>query len=251
MRVSTTALALGVLLGASGLMTHGADASTVGRGSREAVKQQRAIPAAQEVARSIKPATDKPAMRFADTAGTPINSAAYTGGLMSCVPYVRLVTGIEIIGNAHTWWASAAGSYARGSRPERGAVMAFRSSGGMRLGHVAVVSRVVSAREVLIDHANWEGPGIRKGTVMRGVSVVDVSDRNDWSAVRVQIGRSDEAYGRVYPTYGFIYNRPDNGQRMMTASTGGFEELAEAPASPHAAHLAEVSGDLALGGARR
>jgi hypothetical protein len=87
--------------------------------------------------------------------------------------------------------------------------------------------------------------------VIRGASVVDVSDRNDWSEVRVQVGRDDSAYGRVYPTHGFIYNRPDNGQRMMTASTGRFEEMAEAPASPHAAHLAEVSADLALGSVRR
>ena len=155
---------------------------------------------------------------------------------------------MDISGNAHTWWANAAGTYARGQRPERGSVLTFRSSGGMRLGHVAVVSRVVSAREVLIDHANWEGPGIRKGSIMRGVSVVDVSDRNDWTAVRVQVGRSDDSYGRVYPTYGFIYNRPDNGGRIMTAGhAGALEEVAEAPASPHAAHLAEVVSDLALG----
>ncbi|MBO1079667.1 CHAP domain-containing protein [Roseomonas sp. 573] len=251
MRFSTTALTLAVLLGTAGLVPQVADAAPTSRGGRETAKQQRAIPVEQSAALSSKPTTDKPAMRMSAAAGLAARAATYSGGPISCVPYVRQVTGMDIIGNAHTWWASAAGSYARGSRPERGAVMAFRSSGGMRLGHVAVVSRIVSAREVLIDHANWEGPGIRKGTVIRGASVVDVSDRNDWSAVRVQVGRSDEAYGRVYPTYGFIYNRPDNGQRMMTASAGGFEELAEAPASPHAAHLAEVSADLALGSARR
>jgi hypothetical protein len=33
--------------------------------------------------------------------------------------------------------------------------------------------------------------------------------------VRVAVGRAGE-FGSVYPTYGFIYNRPDNG--MITAS---------------------------------
>jgi hypothetical protein len=221
-----------------------ADAAT-SRSTRDSVKQQRVTIAAAP-SRGARPQPVKQVLR----AATP-RAAIDEGGSISCVPYVRSVTGMDISGNAHLWWGNAAGSYARGQRPERGAVLSFRSSGGMRLGHVAVVSKVVSAREVLIDHSNWEGPGIRKGTIMRGVSVVDVSDRNDWSAVRVQVGRDDDAYGRVYPVNGFIYNRPDSG-RMMTASNGGaFEEVAEAPASPHQAHLANVVGDLNLGGARR
>ncbi|RKK05679.1 CHAP domain-containing protein [Pseudoroseomonas wenyumeiae] len=243
MRVTSTALAVAVLMGAVCVAPTMAEATTA-RGTRDSVKQQRVTVVASP-SRSAKPQVTKQVVRNAAP------RIADFGGSISCVPYVRSVTGMEITGNAHLWWANAAGAYARGQRPERGAVMSFRSSGGMRLGHVAVVSKVVSAREVLIDHANWEGPGIRKGTVMRGVSVVDVSDRNDWSAVRVQVGRDDDAYGRVYPINGFIYNRPDNG-RMMTASNGGgFEEVAEAPASPHQAHLANVVGDLNLGSARR
>ena len=254
MRISGTALALMAFLGAACTVPTVADAASTSRGGREAAKQTRAIPIQQGASRNSRTASGKQALPM--TAGIGAASlaarpAVSSGGSISCVPYVRQVTGMEISGNAHTWWGNAAGSYARGQRPERGGVLAFRSSGGMRLGHVAVVSRVVSAREVLIDHANWEGPGIRKGTVIRGASVVDVSDRNDWSEVKVQVGRDDSSYGRTYPTYGFIYNRPDNGQRLMTASTGGFEEVAEAPASPHAAHLAGVSADLALGGTRR
>ncbi|MFC7609235.1 CHAP domain-containing protein [Teichococcus aestuarii] len=141
-------------------------------------------------------------------------------------------------------WASAAGVYARGNRPERGSVLSFRASGGMRLGHVAVVSRVIGPREVLIDHANWEGPGLRKGTVQRGVSVIDVSDRNDWTAVRVQVGRSDDAYGRVYATNGFIHNRASG--TMMAKGEAGFEEMAEAPSvrSAHAEHMAGAVRNL-------
>jgi hypothetical protein len=162
--------------------------------------------------------------------GTPILHVPQSGGL-SCVPFARMATGMQISGDARLWWYNAAGTYARGNSPERGSVMAFKSSGGMRRGHVAVVSRVVNDRTVLIDHANWAGPGIRSGTVMRGVTVIDVSDRNDWSAVRVQVGWNNDSFGRVYPTYGFIYNRP-HGARSLTAEAQRIQEVAEAP-SPH------------------
>ena len=46
--------------------------------------------------------------------------------------------------------------------------------------------------------------------ISRNVAVVDVSEANNWSAVRVELGR-DGTFGSVYPTYGFIYNRPDTG----------------------------------------
>jgi surface antigen len=256
MRVTSTALAVAVLLGAACAAPSVADAATRS-GSRDSVKQQRvtiqAGPSRNNAVRTVatrgaKPQASKQAMRSA----APLREVAVSqSASISCVPYVRSVTGMDISGNAHTWWSNAAGSYARGHRPERGAVLSFRSSGGMRLGHVAVVSRVVNSREVLIDHANWEGPGIRKGTVIRGASVVDVSDRNDWSAVRVQVGRDDNAYGRVYPVNGFIYNRPDNGRILTAQADGGFEELAEAPSSPHQAHLANVVGDLNLTPGRR
>jgi hypothetical protein len=86
----------------------------------------------------------------------------------------------------------------------------------MRLGHVAVVSRVVNAREIEIDHANWWGPGSRGG-VTRGVAVIDVSENNDWTAVRVGLGNGD--FGSVYPTHGFIYDRPDDGKIEVASET--------------------------------
>jgi surface antigen len=134
---------------------------------------------------------------------------------ISCVPFARSATGIELQGNAAYWWYAAAGVYERGSRPEEGSVLDFRASGRMRLGHVAVVTRVINSREVEIDHANWWGPGAGKGGVSRGTPVVDVSENNDWSAVRVGLGRSG-TFGSVYGTYGFIYDRPDHG--MMVAN---------------------------------
>ncbi len=128
---------------------------------------------------------------------------------ISCVPYARQVSGIEVIGNAWQWWQNAAGVYARGNLPEPGSVLNFRSNGRMRLGHVAVVTKVVNAREVMVDHANWPN-GAGYGRISRDVAVVDVSEANNWSAVRVELAR-DGTFGSVYPTYGFIYKRPDTG----------------------------------------
>lgn len=164
---------------------------------------------------------------------------AYAGGI-SCVPYARQATGMAIRGNGGQWWYNAAGLYARDNRPEVGSIMAFPGSGGMRAGHVAVVERVVSSREVLIHHANWGGPGIRRGSIMRGVSVIDASPNNDWSQVRVQVGHSNASYGRIYPLQGFIHNRPDMTGGTMLAGTSrmrvnaaqaaglGLEEVAQA-----------------------
>ena len=145
-------------------------------------------------------------------AGTAVQQS---WGAISCVPFARAATGLDVKGNAHAWWDSAAGSYERGQRPEAGSVLNFRSTGRMRLGHVAVVAHVVDNRTIEIDHANWAGPGGGKGRVARGVPVIDVSEANDWSAVQVGLGGG--GFGSVYPTYGFIYDRPDRG--MMVANT--------------------------------
>ncbi|MGG5885544.1 CHAP domain-containing protein [Falsiroseomonas sp. HC035] len=173
--------------------------------------------------------------------GTPILPVAATSGL-SCVPFARMATGMNISGDARLWWGAAAGTYARGQQPERGAVLAFTASGGMSRGHVAVVSRVVGSRTIHIDHANWGGPGIRRGSVMRGVVVMDVSDRNDWTAVRVQVGHASDSFGRTYPTHGFIYNRPA-GTRMMTAEAPALIEVAQ-DGAPHASQHLRLTSQL-------
>ncbi|MGH7122170.1 MAG: CHAP domain-containing protein [Acetobacteraceae bacterium] len=118
---------------------------------------------------------------------------------ISCVPYARERSGISLSGNAWQWWGNALGHYARGHSPAYGAVMVFRPISRMPLGHVAVVSRVVNAREVLVDQANW----VPAGQIRLGVAVVDVSPENDWSEVRVGTGGGH--FGSEYPLYGFIY----------------------------------------------
>ena len=150
------------------------------------------------------------------------------GGGLQCVPFARENSGIELSGNAATWWGNAAGVYQRGARPEVGSVMNFRANGHMRMGHVAVVTAVLDARKVEIDHANWAGPGASRGGVSRDITVVDVSERNDWTAVRVALGHSNE-FGSVYPTYGFIYDRPDAGVMVANNATAPAPVLNAAP----------------------
>jgi hypothetical protein len=127
---------------------------------------------------------------------------------LQCVPYARQVSGVEIFGNAKTWWAQAAGRYERGSEPKVGAVMAFKATRSMPMGHVGMVSKIVSDREVLIDHANWSTIGGRRGHIERGARVIDVSAAGDWSSVRVWYATIGDMGRSAYPLHGFIYNKP-------------------------------------------
>ncbi len=131
-----------------------------------------------------------------------------------CAPYAREISGIQIRGNANTWWGQAAGRYERGHEPREGAVLAFKATSRMRVGHVAMVSHVVSDREVLLTHANWS----RRGRVERNVRAVDVSPNNDWSMVKVWYGPQGGLGTSAYPTNGFIYNdeAPADGDLSLT-----------------------------------
>ena len=129
------------------------------------------------------------------------------GGGLECVPFARETSGIQIFGNAATWWHEAVGRYAEGRTPEIGAVLVFRPTDVIKLGHVAVVSRIVSPRILMITHANWSRIGGLRGQIERDVTLVDASAANDWSAVRVW-WRDAKGLGRTsYPVYGFIYGR--------------------------------------------
>jgi len=125
--------------------------------------------------------------------------------LLQCVPYARQVSGIEIYGDAHSWWQQADGRYVRGNRPTPGAVMAFKPYRSMQLGHVAAVSKVLDSRRVLLDHANWSPINGRKGQIERNVLAEDVSAGNDWSEVRVWYTPIGGLGTTRYPVHGFIY----------------------------------------------
>lgn len=136
----------------------------------------------------------------------PVGEVGSPQGL-ECVPYARQVSGIEIYGDAWTWWDGAAGRYARGYQPEHGAVLVMQPTGTMRRGHVAVVEVLVDPREIRVTQANWASSAGMHGRVERGTPVIDVSSDNSWRAVRVW-NYETEAFGRVNPTFGFIYARP-------------------------------------------
>jgi surface antigen len=128
-------------------------------------------------------------------------------GYLQCVPYARQVSGIQLFGDARTWWSQAAGHYGRGNRPRVGAVMAFRPHGRMVLGHVAAISRVIDDRRVLLRHANWSPIAGRRGQVERDVLAMDVSPGNDWSEVRVWYDPIHGLGTTHWPVSGFIYPR--------------------------------------------
>jgi surface antigen len=119
---------------------------------------------------------------------------------MTCVPYARMVSGINLRGDAYTWWDGANGIYQRGAAPAPGAVLVLAQTNRLRSGHVAVVRQVISSREILVDHANWV-----PGHLTNGQSVYDVSPANDWTMPRF-FNADAGVYGSIYPAYGFIYN---------------------------------------------
>jgi surface antigen len=146
-------------------------------------------------------ATTTPATARTSIDGRGGDARAELPAYLQCVPYARQLTGIEIYGDAHTWWGQAQGRYRRGHVPVKGSVMAFRPHGNSRLGHVAAVSQIVDSRTILLSHANWSVPG----EVERNVRAVDVSAQNDWSEVRVWHGPSGTLGTTHWPVAGFIY----------------------------------------------
>jgi surface antigen len=133
-----------------------------------------------------------------------------------CVPFARLVSGIQIFGDAYTWWRQAIGRYETGFTPKAGAVLCFKPTERMRLGHVAVVSEVLTDRIIQITHANWSPIEGSRGKIEKDVTLVDVSPRGDWSAVKVWYDPNRDLGGSTYSTYGFIY--PDAQARRVAGS---------------------------------
>ena len=146
-----------------------------------------------------------------DTTG----GAGNVSGALQCVPYARRVSGIQIYGDAWTWWNQAEGHYARGKVPRIGAVMAVQPHGNSRLGHVAAVSGIVDSRTILLRHANWSQPGL----IEDNVKAVDVSPQNDWSEVRIWYAPTQSLGTGHWPLYGFIYS--DKPRKRESASRIG------------------------------
>ncbi|HRP12456.1 MAG TPA: CHAP domain-containing protein [Terricaulis sp.] len=129
---------------------------------------------------------------------------------LQCVPFARRESGIELYGDANTWWAKAEGRYPRSAYPASGAVLVVEGYYGPGRGHVAVVREVIDARILRVDHANW----LNNGEISLGVPVLDVSPHNDWSQIRVWHIPGGHWGGRVYRVEGFIH------PFALTAMTG-------------------------------
>lgn len=145
---------------------------------------------------------------------TPMGAVADT--YWQCVPFARLISGIQIFGDAWTWWRQASDKYETGVQPRAGAVLCFKQTPRMRLGHVAVVSQVLTDRIVQITHANWSPIEGSRGKVEKDVTVIDVSDNGDWSEVKVWYDPNRDLGGSTYSTHGFIYQ--DTSARVMAAT---------------------------------
>jgi surface antigen len=150
-------------------------------------------------------------------------SSAKAEPYWQCVTFARAISGIELFGDAWTWWKQAIGKYARGDTPQAGAVLVFKPEGRMRHGHVAVVSQVLTDRIIQISHANWSPIGGERGKVEENVTVVDVSPKGDWTKVKVWYDPTRDMGTTVYPTYGFIYQAGDKPAGEKTAQLAQVE----------------------------
>lgn len=168
-------------------------------------------------------------------AAAPMAQAAEKSPYWQCVTFARSITGMQIFGDAWTWWEKASGKYDKGQAPQAGAVLVFQPTGKMRVGHVAVVSQVVTDRIIQITHANWSPINGRRGQVEKDVTVVDVSDKGDWSKVKVWYGPINDLGTSVYPTYGFIYAAAQKGQNIGQSLTASIAETFSGEKSENAA----------------
>ncbi|MFO1254560.1 MAG: CHAP domain-containing protein [Sphingomonadaceae bacterium] len=179
------------------------------------------------------------------------DDSAITGGgasslppYLQCVPYARQVSGIQIRGDAWTWWDQAEGRYARGFVPRVGAVMALKPHGNSRLGHVAAVSKVIDSRTILIRHSNWSPINGRRGQIEDNVKAIDVSDANDWSAVRIWYAPIQALGGSHWPVQGFIYpKKPGKKEAQVRQPLPEWPEAPKLAKSAKPAKAAKASKD--------
>jgi len=141
---------------------------------------------------------------------------------LQCVPYAREHSQVKIMGDAYTWWAQAAGHYAREKSPSLGSVMVLHGYAGPKHGHLAVVRKVVNSREIRVDHANW----LNEGSIFLNDPVADVSPDNDWSQVRVWNIPNNAWGSRIYPVSGFI---AAPGSSSLVARGGAMAKASFAP----------------------
>ena len=174
------------------------------------------------------------ALAVALVMAAPLSQAHAEARSWQCVTFARFFSGVQLFGDAWTWWSQAAGKYGRGVSPNAGSVLVFRAGGAMSHGHVAVVSQVLTDRIIQVTHANWSPIGGARGQVEKDVTVVDVSPSGDWSQVKVWYDPTGQLGSRVYPTYGFIYKAAERAQTFAQNSAMRVAAAVQNARSEHA-----------------
>jgi surface antigen len=118
---------------------------------------------------------------------------------LTCAPFARELSGVALYGDAAEWWDAAAGRYRRSGVPELGSVLVLKREQRLPSGHVSVVSRVLGDRRIEVIQANWVPDELDVDQL-----VVDVSEENDWSVVRVWWPPVGQLGAHEYAAYGFI-----------------------------------------------
>ena len=163
-----------------------------------------------------------PGAALADASGDSADSAQRRAArelppYLQCVPYARERSGVQIYGDARTWWDQADGPLQARQPPTR------RRGDGVSPARQHAPRpcrrgrRVIDSRTVLLDHANWSPIDGRRGQIERGVKAVDVSPANDWSEVRVWYAPLQDLGTTAWPVAGFIYNERDDGAAARAA----------------------------------
>jgi hypothetical protein len=149
-----------------------------------------------------EPAASGP--RLAKTAAAPSRADGLPPPTQ-CALFAREFTGINIRGDAWSWWNLATTQqYPHSDVPKAETILVLRATPQLKLGHVGIVKKVIGPREILITHANWGNDDPTRRIVHDSTAVVDVSPDNDWTQLRF-FNAPAHAFGKVYAAYGFIY----------------------------------------------
>lgn len=135
---------------------------------------------------------------------SPNATGYYLSKAEQCVPYAREQSGVEIYGDAYSWWDKASPRYKRGSRPEVGAVLVLARTKSLPHGHVAVVTDIFSARQIAVTHSNWGNNRKNRRIAYEFMRVEDISPANDWTRLRFW-NHEANCFGLPYAAKGFIY----------------------------------------------
>lgn len=157
--------------------------------------------------------------RLPDEAYEPTARVTNWRSRLQCVPFARRESGVEIYGNANTWWQQARDRYETSADPDEGSVMVLRGYNTNTRGHVAVVREVVSERLIIVDHSNW----LNTGEITRDVPIRDVSEAGDWSQVQVWNVPGRHWGGRTYQVQGFIQNMLTEAEQQRQAEQAAMQ----------------------------